>query len=439
MKITKLEIEGYRSLRFQSWCPGDLNVLIGPNASGKSNLLRALEMLSVAARGGLGKYIQNEGGMEPIVWDGRSEKVRLQAKMTPLPPYTDPVKDALTYDLTLGRLGNSSVYRIDHELLGNFFKVETGEMPEPFKLLERDPHHAVVYSMATKRFETPLTTTTTTQPPCVSPGSTNFEWMYDSNGLGSPSPEPPSTTLPPNEMSEDESLLSIAAGPFSTNRFVTGFQKELAAWKIHQGFQTHREALIRASQVTRSDMQVSADGQNLISVLHSLYTSSREFKTEINTAMRAAFGDDFEELVFPPAADQRIQLRIRWRSLQREQSAADLSDGTLRFLFLLAVLANPSPPPLIAIDEPETGLHPSMLPIVAEYARDAANRSQVILTTHSPEFLDAFGDEVPTTTVVERREGQTNLRVVSGEELSYWLKQYTLGELYRSKELETLR
>ena len=60
MKITKLEIEGYRSLRFQSWCPGDLNVLIGPNASGKSNLLRALEMLSVAARGGLGKYIQNE-------------------------------------------------------------------------------------------------------------------------------------------------------------------------------------------------------------------------------------------------------------------------------------------------------------------------------------------------------------------------------------------
>src|SRR4051794_34893648 len=82
-------------------------------------------------------------------------------------------------------------------------------------------------------------------------------------------------------------------------------------------------------------------------------------------AMRAAFGNDFEKLVFPPAADQRIHMRIRWRSLKREQSAADLSDGTLRFLFLLAVLANPSPPPVIAIDEPETGLHPSMFPIVA--------------------------------------------------------------------------
>jgi len=142
--------------------------------------------------------------------------------------------------------------------------------------------------------------------------------------------------------------------------------------------------------------------------------------------------------VFPPAADQRIQLRIRWKSLQREQSAADLSDGTLRFLLLLAVFANPDPPPLIAIDEPETGLHPSMLPIVAEYARDAADRAQVVLATHSPEFLDAFGDHPPTTTVVERVEGETILRVVGGENLDYWLKQYTLGELYRSKELEAM-
>jgi predicted ATPase len=132
-------------------------------------------------------------------------------------------------------------------------------------------------------------------------------------------------------------------------------------------------------------------------------------------------------------------MRIRWRSLKREQSAADLSDGTLRFLFLLAILANPSPPPLIAIDEPETGLHPSMFPIVAEYARDAASKAQVIFTTHSPEFLDAFGEDVPTTTVVERQDGQTTLRIVSGDELSYWLKEYTLGELYRSRELEAMR
>ena len=244
---------------------------------------------------------------------------------------------------------------------------------------------------------------------------------------------------PEDSLPEQETLLSFAAGPFSANRFVAEFKEELATWEIHQGFQTHRDVPIRTPQVTRTETLVSADGQNLISVLHTLYTGNRDFKQEVNTAMKAAFGDDFEELVFPPAADQRIQLRIRWRSLKREQSAADLSDGTLRFLFLLAVLANPNPPPLIAIDEPETGLHPSMLPIVVEYARDASSRTQVILATHSPDLLDAFGDEPPTTTIVERQDGETVLQVVSGEEPSYWLTQYRLGELFRSNELESMR
>ena len=110
----------------------------------------------------------------------------------------------------------------------------------------------------------------------------------------------------------------------------------------------------------------------------------------------------------------------------------------MRFLFLLAILANPKPPPLIAIDEPEVGLHPSMLPIVAEYARDAANRTQLILTTHSPEFLDAFGKDPPTTTVAEWRDGETRLRILAGERLDYWLEKYTLGDLYRSSELEAM-
>jgi predicted ATPase len=154
--------------------------------------------------------------------------------------------------------------------------------------------------------------------------------------------------------------------------------------------------------------------------------------------MQTAFGDDFEELIFPPAADQRIQLRIRWKSLKREQSAAELSDGTLRFLFLLTVLASPTPAPIIAIDEPETGLHPSMLPLIAEYAVDASTRSQVILTTHSPQFLDAFVGTRPTTTVAKWEYGETTLITLRGEELDYWLKEYTLGALFKSGELEQI-
>ncbi|MGH9843130.1 MAG: AAA family ATPase [Blastocatellia bacterium] len=108
--------------------------------------------------------------------------------------------------------------------------------------------------------------------------------------------------------------------------------------------------------------------------------------------------------------------------MRREQSAADLSDGTLRFLFLLTVLGSPDAAPLIAIDEPETGLHPSMLPIVAEYAVEAAQRSQIIFTTHSPQFLDAFDRTKPTATIVSWEDGETRLQALAESELRQWLK-----------------
>jgi predicted ATPase len=416
MKILSLQVEGYRSLKNQTWTPGNLNVVIGPNGSGKSNLLSVFEVLSEGARGGLGKHVQREGGMGPLVWDGRVERIRVRTKMSPLPPYIDEVQDALTYGLTLDRLGMTSAYVIAHEILANYCKVEQGLTDQPFKLLERDRQHAVIYSIDEQRFVTP---TTTTPPPVVKGQGTSLEISAD-------------------RVSEEEPLLAAVGGPLAPNRFAAAFRDELASWAIYQSVRTDRDAMIRQAAVARLETRVQPDGQNLISVLHTLYTGDREFKEELNAAMRAAYSDDFEELVFPPAANQRVQLCVRWKSLQCERSTADLSDGTLRFLFLLAVLANPKPPGLIAIDEPETGLHPSMLPIVAEYARDAANRTQVVLTTHSPEMLDAFRDEPPTTTVMEWKDGQTALRVLAGDGLGCWLKRYTLGELYRSEELEAM-
>lgn len=236
----------------------------------------------------------------------------------------------------------------------------------------------------------------------------------------------------------EQTLLSVMSDFIAFGRDIAGYRRELEGWRIYQYLDVGPDSPIRQAVVARPDRVVQQDGKNLVSVLHTLYSGDRDFKKDINMAMRAAFGDDFEELVFPPAADQRVQLRIRWKSLQREQSAADLSDGTLRFLFLLTVLASPELPALIAIDEPETGLHPSMLPIVAEYAADAAERSQVILTTHSPQFLDAFCDTIPTTTVVHLNQGRTELKSLTGEALDDWLKEYSLGALYRSGELEDM-
>lgn len=396
MKILNLEVQGYRSLKKVHWAPGNLNVLIGPNGSGKSNILRVLEMISISARSQLGKYIQRAGGMDPLLWDGTAESIHFSIKASPSDKNRSVEKDSLTYDMTIERIGKGSTYRIAHELLRNYYRVEKGERDKPFKMIERTPRSAVVFD---EHERAPLIT-------------------------------------PAESIIEEESLLSLASGPFFANRFVPPFQAYLAGWSIYHDLHVNMDAPIRQPTIARHETRVEPDGQNLMSVLHTLYTGNRDFKNDINLAMRAAFGEDFDELIFPPAADQRIQLRVRWKTLSREQSAADLSDGTLRFLFLLTVLASPDPAPLIAIDEPETGLHPSMLPIIAEYAVDASDRTQVILTTHSPQLLDAFKDVVPKTTVVKWDDGETVLQDVEGDMLERWLKEFSLGSLFRSGELE---
>jgi predicted ATPase len=398
MKIRQLYVEGFRSLKNVVWEPGDLNVLIGPNGSGKSNLLRALEIISVSAQGGLGKHVQNAGGMQSLVWDGEATEIAFKVKTTPAEPERKEETDSLTYDFHLNRIGQTSAYRIERELLGNYYRVEIKDKTEPFKFLERKGLKGMVFSETQRGLEA-------------------------------------ASEL----VSEEETLLSLVSGPFFENRVIALFQKELTGWSVYHDLRVDDKAPVRQAAVTRPERRVAPDGQNLISVMHTLYTSDRKFKKDINSAMKAAFGNDFEELAFTPAADQKIQLQVRWKSLKREQSAADLSDGTLRFLFLLTVLASPTPAPVIAIDEPEIGLHPGMLPIVAEHAVDASLRSQVILTTHSPQFLDAFRDTLPTTTVTKWEDGETELKTLGGKELKYWLKDFTLGNLFKSGELETMQ
>ncbi len=381
MKISRLNIEGFRSLRDVSWSPGDLNVVIGANGTGKSNLLQLLELISISAQGKLGKYIQSLGGMDPIVWDGVSESIRFVLELKPEGKFEPDC-----YELKMLRLGTSSSYKIDHEVLSNSYKVKKNLEERPFKFLERFTNKALIFDEEENSF-----------------------------------------TTPEEFVSEEESLLSIASGPFINNHNIPPFHRELTSIAVYHDLHTNKNAYVRQPAVARLENQVDSDGQNLISVMHTLYTGDRDFKKDINSAMKVAFGDDFEELVFPPAADQRIQMRVRWKSLHREQSASELSDGTLRFLFLLTVLASPSAPSVIAIDEPETGLHPSMLPIVAEYATEASRKSQIIFTTHSPQFLDAFTGDRPTTTVAMWENGETTFKTLEDKNFEFWLNEYSLG------------
>jgi predicted ATPase len=391
MGIQTLNVKGFRSLRDVTWAPGKLNVIIGPNGSGKSNLLRALALLQKSAQGELPEEILKAGGIAPLLWDGQVQELSWSVQ-------SDAKQGAMSYELVLHQLGAGSAYRVEREALGKRIKggvqIEGHKALASRKYLERTPGSAAAFDVEERKL-------------VVHEGS----------------------------VPDEQTLLSLLAGPFS-DAVVSGFRDQLAGWSIYHDIHVDQGAALRQAAVARVDRRVAADGQNLIPVLHTLYTGNRDFKRTIDDAMRAAFSGDYEELVFPPAADQRVQLRVRWRSLKTEQSAADLSDGTIRFLMLLAILANPTPGELIAIDEPEAGLHPSMLPIIAEHASAAAERTQVILTTHSTQLLDAFTDTPPTTTVAQWKDGETHLAIVDSEELARWLETYSLGALFRTGELE---
>ena len=389
MKIQKLTIEGFRSLKKVEWSPGDLNVVIGQNASGKSNLIAALELLSASARGRLSDYVISHGGMTELVWDNKAEGICFDAEISEA---SNLERRIFEYKLDMRKRGNSNNYFFVDESAVTRFASKISPETGFTNLLNRDTQSGMILSEKTNDFEVV--------------------------------PDLPSA----------ETLLSFAGNALGGNHWLPLLKKYQADWSVYNDLFLHQGALMRQSAVTRYEKRLNSDGQNLATVLHTLYTD-REFKSEIDLGMRAAF-DEYEEVVFLPSASQRIEMGIRWRSLKNVQTAANLSDGTLRFLLLLTVLADSELPPLIVIDEPEIGLHPRMLPIVAEFAIDAARRSQIIFTTHSEAFLDAFREKRPTTTVVGMENGETTLKVVDDEELAYWIKDFTLGDIFRSGTLE---
>lgn len=388
MSIKELKVEGFRSLRGVTWEPGRLNVVIGPNGAGKSNLMRALWLLQKAADGDVLKEIVRMGGISPLLWDGQADEIRWSLRPDAsafVPPTT------LSYQLTVERLGFAGACFINHERLEKL--QEPGALGWA-ALFERGPTYATAWTLPS---------------------------LNELNLQG--------------KVSDGTSMLGLLGGPLG-DPVVSRLRTMILGWSMYHDLRVDPGAELRRAAVARVERRLDWSGQNLIPVLHTLYTGDRGFKQIVDDAMRVAFSGDYDEIVFPPAADQRVQLRVRWRSLRTEQSAADLSDGTLRFLSLLAILGNPDPGTLVWIDEPETGLHPSMLPVVAELAVEASRRTQVILATHSTQLLDAFSETQPTTTVVQWQDGETRLAVVDGEELARWLQTYSLGALFRSGELE---
>ena len=169
------------------------------------------------------------------------------------------------------------------------------------------------------------------------------------------------------------------------------------------------------------------DASNLALVLNDLLNRP-PVKREILERLRTFYQSVLD--VTTDITTGEVQVFFHEEGLEHSVPATRLSDGSLRYLCLLAVLCHPDPPPVICIEEPEIGLHPDIIPKVAKLLVDASSRSQIFVTTHSDVLVDALTETPESIVVCEKFDGATQLRRLDKTELEPWLERYRLGELW---------
>lgn len=188
---------------------------------------------------------------------------------------------------------------------------------------------------------------------------------------------------------------------------------------------------MRSSQVPDGPVNdVGREGRNAVTVVASMKRADRNRMVK---EMQSLY-PEIEDIRVAPAGAGAMQLFIE-EGGGVEISAERLSDGTLRFLFLLAILLQPEPPPMIVIEEPELGLHPDVIPKLAALLVEASERTQLVITTHSRMLIDALGDDPESVIVCEKHNGESTFERLDGERMKVWLEKYSLGELWSIGEL----
>ena len=179
-----------------------------------------------------------------------------------------------------------------------------------------------------------------------------------------------------------------------------------------------------------SNQWLEDNARNLGLVLNRL-KRNMETKLKLIEMFKAVYSDaqDFDVMI----EGGTVQIFVQEERFN--VPATRLSDGTLRYLCLLAILCDPTPPPLVCIDEPELGLHPDLINHVADAIKFAGQRTQLIITTHSTALVDAFTSDPEAVLVCEKNQGCTSLQRLDAHKLKPWLEKYRLGALWTSGEI----
>lgn len=379
MLIRELKLQGMLSFGPES--PSlemePLNVLIGPNGSGKSNLIEAIDLLrSSATRLTAPMRGRGGGGVTEWIWKGAPDGVAELEAVVRGGPFPSALRHKMMFGAPSGRftLANETI--------------EDAEPGPPDGRKTKYFHHEMF---------TPILT--------LSDGSQR--------------------KLERGDIADDESILSQRNDPDQYPQ-LNVLAKLYGRIAIYREWSFGRSSVFRTPQAADlpSD-RLAEDFSNLGLFLNSL-RSIPKAKNEIIERLKDLYEglDDFD-------------VRVKGGTVEVFLTEGDfvipagrLSDGTLRYLCLLAILCDREPPSLICIEEPELGLHPDILPKLADLLVAASERTQLVVTTHSDILVDALSERPESVVVVEKHDGQTTMRRLKAEDLTVWLKDYRLGQLW---------
>lgn len=361
---------------------GPLNVLIGPNGGGKSNLLDVFGLLK-ALPTDVASLIAETGGIGDWLWHGAgkdSAMIRIGISPTEL-------ERRLIYHLELG--SRQQHLDIRTEVLSPRGR---GSTQAPGSAQSNDKRALLDALVSAKE---PIT-----------------------RGLGGRS------------LASNASLMSQYKDP-ERHPELTALGNELTSIALYRDWFFGRASPARQPQ--KPDYPASylmEDARNLGLVLNRM-SADPEARRRFLEALKQLYAGISDFHVGIEFGSVRIDLREGRRLIP----ATRLSDGTMRYLALLAVLCHPEPPALVCIEEPEIGLHPDVIVEVADLLREASERCQLIVTTHSDVLVDALTDAPESIVVCERPDGQTQLKRLAPDNLKSWLEDYRLGQLWKSGEI----
>ncbi|SKA98395.1 Predicted ATPase [Paucidesulfovibrio gracilis DSM 16080] len=362
---------------------GGLNVLIGPNGSGKSNLIEAVSLLQ-AAPSSITNPMRRKGGggVRDWLWQGRKDNAsaELEAVISNGAASVDDLRYRFAFSMV-----NQRFEMTDESL--EFKKPAEGQQ-EAYFFYKYQNNHPVLNVKAEKR---------TLKHEDVDPGSSILAQRKD-----------------PDQYPE-----------------LTWVGEQFEKIRIYREWSFGRNADLRKPQDADAPNDIlDEDCLNLGLVLNYLRRKPAA-KRAILQYLGKFYGgiEDFDISV----SGGTVQLFLQEGDFPIP--ATRLSDGTLRFICLLAILCHPTPPPLVCIEEPELGLHPDIIPTLAKLLTEASERTQVIVTTHSDILVDELTDTPDCVLVCDKEDGATSIRNLDSDSLKKWLEKYSLGQLWLKGEI----